>query len=489
MEYIDLNLKNYPNSIDKSLPAGLYDLISYAILLNYAPNKYDDLDLSYDENNQTLKITTHRGVIGAKNFLYNDEWYANWLLRNAISLFSFNDVSLTFTSSEGIFKVIVRDKQDLQETIPSIFISKEPVVTTANWIPLKDFDEQIADHDLTTSGTTILVHPISLLDLQEIKDSFSFLKSYQTVVNTLNNKLLVPKPNNLSFIYLNGARQQKYEVQNQNLNSIHLIYGYDFDLHQKYLNHTENDFQSLGDIMSAVLSELNETQQRTYFPAIFNNSQSYEWLASSVQIIVTLAMNKFNPHQYLIYHEGYEYRNFWDIAKKAGKILVKVKDKAFDYLQGEGVTTLYSFVQNYMNFQYPPSKNEARNLNFEERTNLKILANFVDNFVNDYPELKETWKKLELNRLYFAVFSDYPNPYGTYWKEYKIAIIVRKNLINMADLLIAGKEIVYQTCNLNPDQFNNKWLEATINYFVNKCNDMKNELKNNKKVVQEKKPS
>ncbi|MBO7084387.1 hypothetical protein J6W20_00360 [bacterium] len=73
MEYIDLNLKNYPNSIDKSLPAGLYDLISYAILLNYAPNKYDDLDLSYDENNQTLKITTHRGVIGAKNFLYNDE--------------------------------------------------------------------------------------------------------------------------------------------------------------------------------------------------------------------------------------------------------------------------------------------------------------------------------------------------------------------------------------------------------------------------------
>ncbi|MBO7084388.1 hypothetical protein J6W20_00365 [bacterium] len=54
------------------------------------------------------------------------------MLRNAISLFSFNDVSLTFTSSEGIFKVIVRDKQDLQETIPSIFISKEPVVTTAN---------------------------------------------------------------------------------------------------------------------------------------------------------------------------------------------------------------------------------------------------------------------------------------------------------------------------------------------------------------------
>ena len=73
MEYIDLNLKNYPNSIDKSIPTGLYYLISYAVLLNYAPNKYDDLDLSYDENNQTLKITTHRGVISTKNFLYNDE--------------------------------------------------------------------------------------------------------------------------------------------------------------------------------------------------------------------------------------------------------------------------------------------------------------------------------------------------------------------------------------------------------------------------------
>ena len=489
MEYIDLNLKNYPNSIDKSIHTGLYYLISYAVLLNYAPNKYDDLDLSYDENNQTLKITTRRGVICTKNFLYNDEWYTNWLLRNAISLFSFNDINLTFSSSEGIFKVIVKDKEDLQETIPSIFISKEPVVTTANWIPLKNLDEQTLDNDAVVNGTTILVHPISLLDLKQGKDNFSFLKSYQTIINTKENKLLVPLANNLSFIYLNGAKQPKFEVPNQNLNSIHLIYGYDFDMHHQYLTHTENYFQSLGDIMSAVLSGLNEAQQRTYFPAIFNNSLSYEWLASNVQIIVTLAMNKFNPNQYLIYHDGYEYHDFWDIAKKAGKILVKAKDKAFEYLEGQRVPTLYSFVQNYMNFQYPPAKNEARNLNFEERTNLKMLANFVDNFVNDYPELKETWKRLELNKLYFAIFSDYPNPYGTYWKEYKVAIIVRKNLINMADLLIAGKEIVYQTCHLDLDQFNNKWLEATINYFVNKCNDLKNDIKNNKKWVQKKKPS
>ena len=487
MEYIDLNLKNYPNTFDRTIPAGLNFLINFAILLNYANNKYDDLDLSYDENSQTLKIITHRGVISTNNFLYNDTSYNNWLLRNAISSLAFNDVSLSFTSSEGIFKVVIKDKQDLSEQIPSIFVSKQDVKLTTNWISLKDFADQVNNN--ATAKTTIIAHPISLLDLKQVIPNFSFLQSYQAIINTKNNKLLVPKQNELTYIYLNGVRNADFDAGKQDLNKVHLIYGYDFDMHLQYLNNTQDDFQTNGRIMSKVLEELDEQQAKTYFPAIFNNPNSYEWGSYLVQDIVTLAMNKFFPNQYLIYHDGYEYHDFWDIAKQAGKTVVHVKNEAFNYLENEGVRTLYDFVQEYMNKQYPPSKNESNNLNFEEYNNFKLLNTFIDNFVANYPELKEAWKKIELNKLFIAVFSNYPNPYGTFWKEYKIGILVRKNLINLADLLIAGKEIIYQTCNLDRDQFDNKWLEATIDYFMNQCNDLKEALKNSKQAIQNKKPS
>ena len=80
---VDLNLKNYPNTRNKSIPYGLSSLIRYAILLNYAPNLYDDLELSYDENNQMLKIITKRGSIATRDFIYNDLSYSSYLLRNA----------------------------------------------------------------------------------------------------------------------------------------------------------------------------------------------------------------------------------------------------------------------------------------------------------------------------------------------------------------------------------------------------------------------
>lgn len=489
MEYLDLNLKNYPNATDKSIPQGLYFIISYAVLLNYAKNKYDDLDLSYDENNQTLKITTKRGVIGVKNFVRNDTQYLNWALLNAISSLTFNDVNLTFSTSEGIFQVIVKDKENIEEKIPSIFISKQDLSAKNNWIPLKTFTEQLTTNSTVINGTTITLHPVSILDLQQVKQSFTFLQSYQVIINTTNNKLLIPKPNEFTYIYLNGIWHSEHDVGNQDLNGMHLIYGYDFDMHQQYLNGTQNDYNNNGSIMAEVLSGLSLEDQKKFFPAIFNNENSYEWSSRMVQGLVTIAMNKFFPNQYLIYKEDEQYRDFWDIAKKAGKTLVKVRNDAYSYLADQDVPTLYYFVQTYMNEQYSPVKNEVRNLNFEERNNLKTLGYFIDNFVNNYPELKAIWKKQDLTRLYIAVFSNYPNQYGTYWKLNRIGIINRKNLINMADLLVAGKQIVYESCDLPKDQFDNKWLDATITYFMNKNNELKNALKNNKKWVQKKKPS
>ena len=488
MEFLDLNLKNYPMTEDKSIPQGLYFLIAYAVLLNYAKNKYDDLDLSYDENSQTLKITTKRGIIASKNFLNNFAQYTNWTLANAISVLTFNDVNITFSTNEAIYKVIVKDKEDLTEKIPAIFISKQDINPTNNWISLRNFNEENAFNDTLGNGTTITLRPISILDLQTIKPSFSFLQAYQAIINTSNHKLLIPKENELTSIFLNGVWHREHEVGNQDLNGVHLIYGYDFDMHQQYLNNTQSDFNTNGSIMAEILGELSIEDQRKYYPAIFNNEQSYEWSSRMVQGLVTITMNKFYPNQYLIYKDD-EYHDFFEIAKKAGKTLVKVRADAYSYLVDHGIKTLYYFVQEYMNEQYSPAKNEIRNLNFEERSNLKTLSYFIDNFANNYPELKAAWKKQDFNRLYLAVFSAYPNQYGTYWPENRIGIINRKNLINMNDLLIAGKEIVYASCNLPKDQFDNKWLDATITYFMNKCNDLKSAIKNNKKWVQKKKPS
>ena len=496
MEYIDLNLKNYPNTKDKSIAHGLNSLIRYAVLLNYAPNLYDDLTISYDENNQILKIITKRGVIATRNFIYNDLGAGPYLLRNAISSLSFNNINLSFSSSEGDFNVIVKDKLDLQEKIPCIFVAKEPKAASDHWVSLKDLDNIKTDPS-DNSGTTIIAHPINIADLKAIKNQFSFLQTHDKIVNAKYDRLLVSNKHELNWIYLNGAKTT-YDLQDQDLNKVHLIYSYVFDYKYRVLIGKQDEYRNNDELITAILANLSEEDQKKYLPTIFNNENSWEWRYSLVQELVTNIMWHWNPDQYLIYCEAEPYPQFIQIAKQANKTLVKLNEQAYWYLRRQGVNTLYVWVQKYMNSHYNASNDEIRwneetgkHLNFEEKTNIRMLAQFInDIFVPSYPHLKQAWDKLQLNYLYIAVFTNLPDDKGMYWREARAGLINRKNLIHVPDLFIAGKKILYETApNLDYEEFSNKWLEALLNFMLDKEAKQQKAINNHKKINQKKKPS
>lgn len=497
MEFIDLNLKNYPNTRNKSIPYGLNSLIRYAILLNYAPNLYDDLELSYDENNQMLKIITKRGSIATRDFIYNDLSYSSYLLRNAISNLSFNNINISFSSSEGNFNVVIKDKLDIQEKISCIFIARQPKETTDHWISLKDLDNNANQpSNQINNGTTITVHPVNILDLKAIKNQFSFLQTYQAVIKTKYDKLLIAKNDELNWIYLNGAKMDA-GLEDQALNKTRLIYSYDFDYKYRVNVGKQYEYDHNDEIIVAILASLSEQDQKQYFPAIFNNEKSLEWKYVMVQELITMNMCKFNPEQYLIYCETEPYPQFMQIAKDANKTLVKLSEQAYWYLRKQQVNSLYAWVQTYMRSHYTSSNDEVRwnketgqHLNYEEYENIKTLDQFINDFVLTYPKLKEAWDKMNLPHLYIAVFSQLPDDKGFFWREAKAGLINRKNLINTADLFIAGKKIAYETApQLDYEEFSNKWSEALINYFISKEANLRKNNNYHKKINQKKKPS
>ena len=95
---------------------------------------------------------------------------------------------------------------------------------------------------------------------------------------------------------------------------------------------------------------------------------------------------------------------------------------------------------------------------------------------------------MQLNYLYIAVFTNLPDDKGMYWREARAGLINRKNLIHVPDLFIASKKILYETApNLDYEEFSNKWLEALLNFMLDKEAKQQKAINNHKKINQKKK--
>ena len=189
--------------------------------------------MQYDQNSNTLRIIDEGNGINLTDFMgqlnANQDNLTNGL-RLAISSLLANKINLTFTSSLGTFTPIIHNKEGISQDLTSIFIAYEPtIVKSPKWFSIKAHNNQV-DNQIK-KGTQVVISPLDVNIVKNMKNSFSFLLPWAKKVNNNAGYLLEPSQDQVNNFFLNGLNLTCF---NDQLNKDEKYLAYSYDANQTY---------------------------------------------------------------------------------------------------------------------------------------------------------------------------------------------------------------------------------------------------------------
>ena len=367
MEYFDLNIQPAllnSNKIVESLKYLIHNAIKQSPQLEYQQNAI----VEYDENTKTLKIKDEGVGIKLIDFIShldaNKDNITNHL-RNAISILMANKIDLTIKSNFGTFTPIIRNKEGINEQIPSIFIAYEKPTDLAN--------DENKSH--STHGTVITLHPIKKQVFGNLKPIFSFLQQWSKILPTNYGTLLVGKA--ATNYYVNGVNFSHLEDDEYRWHH-HLAYSYDFN------NEANNKSKNVLEIINKILQEINDQDKEAIYEKIIGDFRSFEWNYEPIINTIVKYLTNLTTSKYVIAMLLQKNVSLEKYAKQKNiKIIWIKKEKIFDNLVNAGIKTIDDLNENKTGELVDDSLFNfiaVSKLNKQEKTNWTILKDFLKTF-------------------------------------------------------------------------------------------------------------
>ena len=481
MQYFDLNLK--PVIINQwSVVDGICNLITNAIRQYENQTYFDHLQVQYDENTNTLKIIDEGSGINLLNFMgqLNAE-HTNLTngLRLAISSLLANKINITFTSSLGTFTPIVRNKDNLNEDIMSIFIAyDQKEVKPTKWFTLKSHNNLATDE--IKKGTQVIISPLTVNIVKDIKDSFSFLLPWTKKIVTKAGYLLVNTNNHPNNCFLNGFNLTYFNEQ-ANQHDKHFAYSY--DLNASYFNDDliKNNLHRIWNFLptciNAIYENLSNEDKATIFNNLLNNHDYLEWNEPLIRKSIVQYYAHHHPEQYLLGVWQDENDAFLSFAKKENKTIIWLKDRdEYDELKDMGISTINKFGQAYATSHYSNYVN-IQDLSETESNNWNNLQDFLYYFINNNEKIDSALNKNNQSSFNLKIVENLPNKEGLYLYDNEVGIIDKEALHDLTNLFPESCKVTWVSISneIEWNEYKHLWIGTLTNFaFDKKQHDKKN---------------
>lgn len=459
MKTIDLNIcpsKFQNENIHEALCALIYNNVIQPLQTTWQQN----IKVAYDEVSQELKIINDDFNLIPSYFVQqepkNDA--QTYDFNEAIAILLARNFTITFTSNFGIFKLIVKQKEGINDPLPNVYIEYEENDAITSWNNLKDlYNNQLSNQ----TKTTITISPVATNLAIYLQKSFCYLQNWKQIYKTPAGNLLIANQNIINDLYLEGVKTSF----NSKI-SIPLIYNYDVSISKDFSDPNDVDFNTVNKFIASILIKLTNEDKKQIYPNLLNNLNSYEWTISKVQEDIITFFNHQTKDQYVIYSDNNQDERYVSLIKEFKKTLIKVNEDVYETLCNQ-VPNINKVGQELICQKYF-NKYINEDLSLSELNNLNLLDQFIVYFANHFMLFKHCLQQHKLDKLTWLVYDDFEGNSGIYNFIGECGMIARKNLSNLGNLFDVGCKITSQfASSINPQDFENAWLVNSINFLTN----------------------
>ena len=436
MEYFDLNIKPVLLDDDAVLKS-IIELVKNAIRQYHHQDYLQDQVVAYDAKTSTLKVKDHGTGIKLSDFVeqlaFNQEWMTHGL-RNAMSMFVAHQIKTIITSNFGTFTPLIRNKEGISESIPSIFIAYEKVLPTNQPSNnLKDLsNNQDAKH-----GTTITLSPINKNIVNELKFYFDFLQPWKKVLKTKVGSLLIPSKQKINNLFLDGYNITLEDEHHHN-NEGTLTFAYDCNstcFNQDLFKDDVDPNVYIKQCIPAILQHLAENDKQVIYQQLLNNHHSVEWSYFDVRKVIIEYYAEFNPTNYLLGVWNNEDANFVNFAQDAGKVIIWLpKQEDLESLSNCPIQTVGDYGNNYLLIN-KPSRIAFSKLSKNQQENWTLFNKFLAYVIANNETIRKGLQANNLTTFNFLLVEEFVAQPETYFAGKNVILVDHRLLDSFVDLM------------------------------------------------------